>query len=221
MTDEELNDIVSAVISKITDNSVNVATVDVINDLDSLNDKGVSTLPGSDKDGNIVQVAISVLTEPVNTAIKKATEATTKASEVTGVANTATEAATNATNLATEAASTANAAAATATSTMEDAVAKAEEAISKAENTNTNVEAAISTMDTKFGSLSTEVENSLVSCSEAVAKVEEISSNIGNKKLLVVTESQYSKLAAGETITIDGTNYTLDVNTIYFATEEG
>lgn len=58
------------------------------------------------------------------------------------------------------------------------------------------------------------------SCKEATDAAEKAADNIGNKKILVITEDQYAQLLNGETITIDNKEYTMDTNTLYFCTEE-
>ena len=57
-------------------------------------------------------------------------------------------------------------------------------------------------------------------CEAATEKAEQAAANIGNKRILVITEDQYTQLLNNEVIEIDGVQYTMDTNTIYFCTEE-
>ena len=54
----------------------------------------------------------------------------------------------------------------------------------------------------------------------ATEKAEQAAANIGNKRILVITEDQYTQLLNNEVIEIDGVQYSMDANTIYFCTEE-
>ena len=167
MTDEEFEKVVTEVVNRITSNSVDVASVDVISTAEELESKSVNTLPGSTADGTIVQVAVAVLSKPAKEAAASANTAATSA-------NAASSAATEATAL----------------------------------------------IKQQFEEVKSSMNDSISKCDTATAEAKTASDNIGNKKLLVITEDQYTALLNGETITVDGKSYTMDINTIYFATEE-
>lgn len=167
MTDEEFERIVTEVVNRITSNSVDVASVDVIDSAADLVSKHVNTLPGSTADGTIVQVAIDVLARPAREAASSATSA----------------------------ASTANAAAQAAIG-------------------------AKTTIESSFEEVRNQANEVISDCEVATTNAQTAADNIGNKKILVITEDQYTALLNGETIEIEGKTYTMDANTIYFATEE-
>lgn len=167
MTDEEFEGIVTEVVNRITRNSVDVASVDVIDSSDDLASKHVNTLPGSTADGTIVQVAIDVLAKPAREAASSATSA----------------------------ASTANAAAQAAIG-------------------------AKTTIESSFEEIKSQANGVINDCEVATTNAQTAADNIGNKKILVITEDQYAQLLQGETIEVEGKEYSMDINTIYFTTEE-
>lgn len=167
MTDEEFERIVTEVVNRVTSNSVDVASVDVIDSAADLANKHVNTLPGSTADGTVVQVAIDVLARPAREAASSATSA----------------------------ASTANAAAQAAIG-------------------------AKTTMESSFEEVRSQANEVISDCEVATTNAQTAADNIGNKKILVITEDQYTALLNGETIEVEGETYTMDTNTIYFATEE-
>ena len=167
MTDEEFEGIVTEVVNRITSNSVDVASVDVIDSSDDLASKHVNTLPGSTADGTIVQVAIDVLANPAR-----------------------------------EAASSATSAASTAKAAAQAAIG------------------AKTTIESSFEEIKSQANGVINDCEVATTNAQTAADNIGNKKILVITEDQYSQLLQGETIEVEGKEYSMDINTIYFTTEE-
>ena len=102
-----------------------------------------------------------------------------------------------------EAASNANSAAISANSAAEAATKAQQEAVQE------------------FGEIKDNINTQVIPrCEAATEKAEQAANNIGNKKILVITEDQYAQLLNGEVIEIDGVQYTMDANTIYFCTEE-
>lgn len=73
----------------------------------------------------------------------------------------------------------------------------------------------------EFGEIKENINTQIIpKCEVATEKAEQAANNIGNKKILVITEDQYTQLLNGEVIEIEGVQYTMDANTIYFCTEE-
>lgn len=102
-----------------------------------------------------------------------------------------------------EAASNANSAAISANSAAEAATKAQQEAVQE------------------FGKIKDNINTQVIpGCEAATEKAEQAANNIGNKKILVITEDQYAQLLNGEVIEIEGVQYTMDANTIYFCTEE-
>lgn len=102
----------------------------------------------------------------------------------------------------------------------------AKEAAASANNAATSANAAskaateaTTLMQEQFKGVKSDMENSIQDCKTATSEAKQASDNIGNKKILVVTEDQYAALLRGEAITVDGKTYTMDTNTIYFSTE--
>lgn len=102
-----------------------------------------------------------------------------------------------------EAASNANSAAISANSAAEAATKAHQETVGEFAEIKENINTQI-----------------IPKCEVATEKAEQAANNIGNKKILVITEDQYAQLLNGEVIEIEGVQYTMDANTIYFCTEE-
>ena len=100
------------------------------------------------------------------------------------------------------------------------ALAAASSANSAATAANSAAEAATRAQQEtvqKFGEIKNNINTQVIpECKAATEKAEQAAANIGNKRILVITEDQYTQLLNNEVIEIDGVQYTMDVNTIYF-----
>lgn len=104
------------------------------------------------------------------------------------------------------------------------ALAAASSANSAATVANSAAEAATKAQQQtvqEFGEIKENINTQVIpECEAATQKAQQAADNIGNKKILVITEDQYTQLLNGEIIEIDGVQYSMDANTIYFCTEE-
>lgn len=101
-----------------------------------------------------------------------------------------------------------------------EAAASANTAATSANAASKAATEATAVMQQQFEEVRTEMVDNIADCESATNAALQASDNIGNKKILVITEDQYSALLRGEAITVEGKTYTMDTNTIYFATEE-
>lgn len=101
-------------------------------------------------------------------------------------------------------------------------LAAASKANTAAENANASAAAADtakSDIEDAYGDISERSNQAISDCENATEAALTASANIGNKKILVITEDEYNTLLNGETIAIDGVEHELNDSTIYFCKE--
>lgn len=101
-----------------------------------------------------------------------------------------------------------------------EAAASANNAAALAKASSLAADKATKDMQEAFGEVQDTMNESIDKCDKVTSAAQQAADNIGNKKILVITEDQYTMLLNGDSITVDDKTYEMDTNTIYFATEE-